>query len=90
MTERSIEGILVVHAVILLIQFGLAKMFPTQTRAVFGVYFILLPIGFMFFMPPPPAAAAPLVLGGLVYIFYFANRSAVGSVAPTANEGTEV
>ncbi len=89
MTENSI-GILVVHAVILVIQFGLAWLFPTQKRAVFGAYFILLPIGFMFFMPPPPAAALPLVLGGLVYIFYFANRSAGGSVAAAAKEEIEV
>ena len=89
MTEKSI-GILVTHAVILAFQFLVARMFPTQKRAVFGAYFVLLPIGFMFFMPPPPAAAAPLVVGGLVYIFYSANRAAVGSGATVVEEGTEV
>nr|MBS0019520.1 hypothetical protein [Gammaproteobacteria bacterium] len=83
MTDKVI-GILVVHALILVIQFALARMFPTQKRAVRGTYFILLPLGLMFFMPPPPAAVAPLVLGGLFYIFYYANRAAVCSEAVTA------
>ncbi|MBE0565917.1 MAG: hypothetical protein IH621_08180 [Krumholzibacteria bacterium] len=81
MNERTL-GILIVHAAILVIQFALAWLFPTQKRTVFGIYFILLPVGFQFFMPPPPALALALVLGGLVYVFYFAARSAARLPAP--------
>lgn len=41
-----------------------------------------MPIGFQFFMPPAPALALALVLGGLVFVFYFAERSAVIPPAP--------
>ncbi len=81
MKESSIY-ILVLHAAILAIQLGLGKVFPHARKATFGVYFILMPVGFTFFMPPPPIMSAILVLSGLIWVFYWANRDAARSFQP--------
>jgi len=66
--------ILLLHAAVLAVNLILLKVFPGMRTAVLGVYFILMPVGFMFFMPPPPLLALGMVLGGMLWVFYWGNR----------------
>lgn len=74
MKETSLY-ILILHAVILVILFGLQRMLPRLRVVLPGLYFILLPIGFRFFMDPGPWTTAILVLLGLMYMLLMANRA---------------
>ena len=74
MSEGTI-GIIVLHVCILVLQLLAAKVFSELRFAIFGIYFVLMPIGFGFFMPPGPLMTAILVLGGLTYILIMANRA---------------
>jgi prepilin signal peptidase PulO-like enzyme (type II secretory pathway) len=74
MNQTSV-GILVLHLCILVIQLVLMRVYPNLKRALPGVYFVLLPAGFQFFMPPPPALAAAMALAGLLWIFHWAGRA---------------
>jgi hypothetical protein len=72
MKESSI-AILAVHAAILVFQLIALRVFPHIRKALLGVYFILMPIGFGFFMPQGPLFTTGLVLAGLLWVLYFAN-----------------
>lgn len=85
MKETSID-ILILHAIILVIQFALQWMFPRLRLVTPGTYFILLPVGFRFFLDPGPWTTAILVVFGLVYMLLLADR-AVGKAGRTAAEG---
>lgn len=69
-------GILLLHAAILVIQLLLLRLFPTQKLALVGVYFVLMPVGFLFFMAPPPALVAALALAGVAWMVFTADRTA--------------
>ncbi len=75
MMSEGVVGIIVLHVCILVLLLLAGKVFPELRAAMIGVYFVLLPVGFEFFMPPGPTMTAILVIGGLTYILFIANRT---------------
>jgi len=77
MSSVSIN-ILILHAAIMGITLVLGLFFRSQHKSVLGVYFVLMPVGYAFFMDVDPFLAASIVLVGLTIILYNAHKSASG------------
>ena len=69
-------GILILHAIILCFQLVARRLFPSQHRAIAGTYFIFLPVGFGIFTQIDPRLTAVMVLLGVTYLLYAANKDA--------------
>ena len=69
-------GILVLHAAILCFQLIAIRLFPSQRGAIWGSYFILMPVGFNLFLPPGPGISLAIVVFGVVLVLYLAHRGA--------------
>lgn len=81
-------GILILHAAIVCFQLLVMRLFPRQRSAIPGTYFILMPVGAGTFMELDSWLSPVLVVVGLVYVLYMANRSAVTAAKSSiAREG---
>ena len=76
MKESSVS-ILILHAAILVYQVVVMFWFPRIRRALFGVYFILMPVGFGLFADPDAWLVVGLVVAGLMWVLYWANHELV-------------
>lgn len=77
--QKVSVGILVLHAAILGFQFLAMRLFPRQRSAIWGTYFILLPVGAGTFMELDTWLPPILVVAGLVYVLYKAERNAAAA-----------
>ena len=69
MKETSVF-ILTLHAAILVFQLAAMFLFPSVRRALFGVYFILMPVGFSVFMDTDAWLIVGLVVAGLLWVLW--------------------
>ena len=84
MKETSVF-ILTLHAAILVFQLAAMFLFPSVRRALFGVYFILMPVGFSVFMDTDAWLIVGLVVAGLLWVLYWANHE-VSRQAPVPRQ----
>lgn len=77
--QKASVGILVLHAAILCFQLLAMRLFPRQRSAIWGTYFILLPVGAGTFMELDSWLPPTFVVLGLTYVLYVANRNAVAA-----------
>jgi hypothetical protein len=73
-----ILAILVTHAVIFIIQFGVKRWISLEQPGLYGIYLMLLPIGFNCFgLDLAPLVVAVTALLGLFILLAGVNRSLV-------------